>query len=190
MGRPRKRQKRSGGSTDGKILSGMLDDADVFPTGKGKGDRADADGSGPSGSPGSSKPRKTDDELREDAKTIHDTVKADRRRHNGTTVATAQDADGNRYYTVSGNRTAPAMEAKAQELGYERIFGKKYTSTDPPQTHAEQIMLNATDQGKLNPPIRVSPSRQPCDRSNSKPESKQYCEDRTGKYDGADLVGW
>lgn len=152
--------------------------------------RADTDPPGGGSSPGSTPGRKSDDELRQDAKSIHDTVISDRRRHNGTTVATAQDADGKLYYSVAGNRTAPAMEAKARELGYERVFGKKFTSETPKQTHAEQIMLNATDQGRLRPPIRVSPSRQPCDRSNSAPSSKQYCEDRTTKYDGADLVGW
>ncbi|GAB3225397.1 hypothetical protein GCM10027447_14730 [Glycomyces halotolerans] len=190
MARVRRRATRKTTAKGARIVSRMLDDAKVFRTGKGGGSRGGGGGGGTPGSTGRPRPRKTDDELRTDAKTIHDTVKADRRRHNGTTVATAQDADGKLYYSVSGNRTAPAMEAKARELGYERVFGKKYTRTDPPQTHAEQVMLNATEQGRLTPPVRLSPSRQPCDRSNSKPESKQYCEDRTNGFDGADLVGW
>ena len=191
MARVRKNPPRQAKAAGGKVIAKVLDDAKVFRTGKGGGSKGNPPGGSGGNSPaGSNRPRKTDDELRQDAKSIHDTIKADKRRHNGTTVATAEDADGKLYYTVSGNRTAPAMEAKAQELGYERVFGKKFTSETPKQTHAEQIMLNATDQGRLKPPIRLSPSRQPCDRSNSSPDSKQNCEDRTNNYDGADLVGW
>ncbi|MCH7231101.1 hypothetical protein L0U85_09580 [Glycomyces sp. L485] len=191
MARARKNPPRQAKAAGGKVVAKVLDDAKVFRTAKGGGKKPDIDKPKDTDvTPSQTPKRKTDDELRQDAQTIHDTVKADRRRHNGTTVATAQDADGKLYYSVSGNRTAPAMEAKAQELGYERIFGKKYTSVDPKQTHAEQIMLNATDQGRLKPPLRLSPSRQPCDRSNSSPDSKQFCEDRTDNYDGADLAGW
>ena len=61
------------------------------------------------------------------------------RAYNGTTVAVG-DFDGQLVYTVNQNKTSRAMRKKADELGYERIYGKKYIGEN--QTDAEQIMLN------------------------------------------------
>ncbi|THV29555.1 hypothetical protein [Glycomyces paridis] len=191
MGRVRKNPPRKAKAAGSKAISRILGNNKVFRTGKGGG-RGGRPGGNP---PGPSGPRrKTDDELREDAKAIHETFRKGKtqeaadKSYNRKTVATAQDADGNLYYSVSSRGTSPESRALAERLGYKRVDGPGFVKTDPKQTHAEHILANATEQGHLKPPIRMSPSRKPCDSYNN--PSNQGCGDRAANNPQTDLVGW
>ncbi|MBB5136196.1 RHS repeat-associated protein [Thermocatellispora tengchongensis] len=127
-------------------------------------------------------PKKPDDELLSDAKSLHETMRSSYgdRAYNGTTVATGE-FDGEYVYTVNRNKTNPAMRALAASLGYTRVSGSKYIG--PGQTDAEQVMLNAVDQGRLAAQGRMATSRPPCG------PSRQDCAGRIAGYPGIDLVG-
>ena len=101
-------------------------------------------------------------------------------------MATAE-IGGKKYYSVSSNRTNPAMRELAESLGYERISGKRFTSLLPKQRHAEHILLNALKRGEIKGSGRMSPSRQPC-----VPGTKSYegCAARVASTPGIRIVGW
>ena len=91
---------------------------------------------------------KTDAGLKADAEALHSAYAneagpglSQRLRRNGITVATSE-IDGKLYYSVSRNRTSPAMRKLADELGYERISGSRFTSVIPRRWHAEHILMN------------------------------------------------
>jgi hypothetical protein len=116
--------------------------------------------------------------LRADALKLHRTFERGIAR-NGVTVTTAE-LDGKMLYSVSNNRTSLALRQKEEQLGYERVFGKKYTG--PNQTHAEQIMLNyADDIGAQSG--RLAPSRPACG------PSRQNCAGRIDATPGMRLIG-
>lgn len=127
-------------------------------------------------------PGKPDDELLSDARSLHETMRSSYgdRAYNGTTVATGEFG-GEYVYTVNRNKTNTAMRALADSLGYTRVSGSKYIG--PNQTDAEQVMLNAVDQGRLSDQGRMATSRPPCG------PSRQNCSGRIGEYPGIDLVG-
>ncbi|MFJ6946935.1 Hint domain-containing protein, partial [Streptomyces wuyuanensis] len=125
---------------------------------------------------------KSDDDLQKDADALHETVR-DRygdRAYNGTTVTTAE-LNGELVYAVNRNKTNPEMRALAEQLGYRRVSGRKFTG--PNQTDAEQILLNAVDNGAVGSSGRMATSRIPCG-----PE-RQNCRTRIPKYPGIRLVG-
>jgi RHS repeat-associated protein len=129
---------------------------------------------------------KTDDELLADAWSIHDAIRIDYPdlpggdiAHNGMTVAVGE-FNGQLVYTVSNNRTSPAVRETAERLGYERINGKRYTG--PNQTDAEQIMLNAHDQGRVAGAGRIAPSRPACG------PIRQDCRGRIAGYPNITLI--
>jgi hypothetical protein len=116
--------------------------------------------------------------LRADALKLHETFERGIAR-NGVTVTTAE-LDGKMVYAVSNNRTSLALRQKAEHLGYERIFGRKYTG--PLQTDAEQILLNyADDVGAQSG--RLAPSRPACG------PSRQNCAGRIDATPGMRLIG-
>jgi RHS repeat-associated protein len=116
--------------------------------------------------------------LRADALKLHGTFERGIAR-NGVTVTTAE-LDGKMVYAVSNNRTSLALRQKAEHLGYERIFGRKYTG--PLQTDAEQILLNyADDVGAQSG--RLAPSRPACG------PSRQNCAGRIDATPGMRLIG-
>jgi hypothetical protein len=196
MARVRKRAPRKTTARGGRLLSGVLNNAKVFRTGKGGGGRGGGRGGSSSGTgaPSGPRPRKTDDELRRDAQRIHEAFRKGKtpghakKNYDRKTVVTAQDKDGNLYYSVSSNGTSPEARAAAERLGYTRINGSDLTKIDPKQTHAEHIMSNAIEKGYVTPPIRMSPSRRPCDSYNNK--NNQGCGERAANNDDTDLVGW
>src|SRR5690606_6759481 len=102
------------------------------------------------------------------------------RAFNGTTVATGEFG-GEYVYTVNRNKTNPDMRALADRLGYSRVHGSKYRGSN--QTDAEQVMLNAVDQGRLPAQGRMATFRPPCG-----PE-RQDCAGRIANYPGIDLIG-
>lgn len=137
------------------------------------------------GDPWPPHPRKSDRELRDDAKSIHDQVPEEQRKY--YTVATMQDGDGRLYYTVNGNNTDEAFRRRADELGYRRISGGAVAPAG--SNHAEQVAANALENGAMKPPVRLSPSRQPCDDIPNNPKD-QGCRERVDGMDGISLVGW
>jgi hypothetical protein len=120
-----------------------------------------------------------DRKLRADALRIHRQFPSGRAR-NGSTVATA-DLDGHHVYSVSNNRTSRAIRQKAEELGYERIFGKQYTAEN--QTDAEQILLNYVEEMGGVESGRIAPSRRACG-----PE-RQNCAGRIDETSNVRLIG-
>ena len=158
------------------------------------------DGSGSNSGNNTNTPnRKTPQQMRNDAQAIAEgfrTGKNDQQanmNYNGKTVVTIQDADGNKYYTVSSNNTSPEARRIAAELGYTRISGSQYIAKvkngDPAdQWHAEHIAINAKDAGKMTPPIDISPHRRPCDSYGN--SNNQGCGDRAANDPDVNLVGW
>ncbi|MEU5871146.1 hypothetical protein AB0A73_06230 [Glycomyces sp. NPDC047369] len=153
----------------------------------------------PADTPSSTPPprRKTDEELLADAQKLHaailmkydnifetDPSKHEPEKgdfaHTKLTVATGE-FNGELVYTVNGNGTSREMQQIAEDLGYTRIFGKPFTG--PGQTHAEQIMLNALEQGRLSPPGAIAPSREYCD-NNPNSNTPQNCGDRVSDTPG------
>lgn len=191
MARVRRNPPRKARAAGSKAVSKILDDVKVFRTGKGGGGKGGT-GGGPSGPTGPR--RKTDAELRRDAEAIHETFRKGKtpeaadKSYNRKTVATAQDADGNLYYSVSSRGTSPESRELAERLGYQRVDGPSFVKDNPKQTHAEHILANATEQGHLKPPIRMAPSRKPCDSYNN--PSNQGCGERAANNPDTDLVGW
>ncbi len=95
-----------------------------------------------------------------------------------------------RFFTISRNKINPRAVVRAQELGLERIFGKRFTATG--QTDAEQIMLNfleTPDGQKLmrNLPegvnARVAPAIRACG------PARQNCSGRIDATPRVDLIG-
>ncbi|GAA0456326.1 ricin-type beta-trefoil lectin domain protein [Actinoplanes campanulatus] len=135
----------------------------------------------------------TDRALRMHAEALHNEhvkhIKDDgkrRKAHGKITVVTAMIGN-KKYYAVSSNKSSKAMRDLAEKLGYERISGKQFLGIDPRQTHAEHIIMNAHDQGRITGYGRMAPSRQPC-RPNTK--SYQACAVRAAAHSSIRLVGW
>ena len=112
---------------------------------------------------------KSDDELLADAAALHDAgirnigdppSIANKRADQGITVATAQ-LNGRLVYSVSNNATTPEMRALAENLGYERIHGADFV-TPGLETHAEQILFNAVEDGTLDGKGVIAASRPAC----------------------------
>lgn len=100
---------------------------------------------------------KSDDELLAYAAALHDAgirnigdppSIANKRADHVITVATAQLND-RLVYSVSNNATTPEMRALAESPEYERIHGADFV-TPGLETHAEQILFNAVEDGTLN----------------------------------------
>lgn len=180
----------------------MLDDADVFPTDKGssndkplKWTRDKFDGlqakkvkrDYPENEKWPPHDRKTDEELLADSKYLHEGIEEDNRKFH--TIATMQDEDGRLYYTVNGNTTHNTVRERADELGYRRLSGGPLKG--PGEHHAEQVAKNAFDTGVMSPPVRIAPSRQPCDdlRPPDDPKNQKRRETLNG-VEGLDRVGW
>lgn len=148
-------------------------------------------------------PRKSDQELRRDAETLEGLLVDlyGPRAKKWTTVATAQDANGNLYYTTNGAdaKTDAYLRMKAEEMGYNRVSGDDIRRDG--KNHAEQQMLNTLDErrkaeedgyGDMEPyrslpqdPVRFSPGKPPCD-DNPDNKTKQDCRADSGDL----LVGW
>ncbi|MER6347880.1 golvesin C-terminal-like domain-containing protein [Streptomyces sp. NPDC001595] len=135
----------------------------------------------------------SDDEARQlldDAEAIHDarTKGMDpdsagaRIAEQGTTVATGKFGDV-KYYTTNNNRATPAMKDKAEELGYERLYGAEYT-TPKLETDAEQIFMNAHQDGTLIGPGTVASSRKACG------PQRQNCAGRANEPEFGDIELW
>jgi RHS repeat-associated protein len=135
----------------------------------------------------------SDDEARQlldDAEAIHDarTTGMDpdstgaRIAEQGTTVATGVFG-GRKYYTTNNNRATPAMKDKAEELGYERLHGVEFT-TPRLETDAEQIFMNARQDGTLVGPGTIASSRKACG------PSRQNCAGRANDPEFADIELW
>ncbi|MFC4906866.1 RHS repeat domain-containing protein [Actinomadura gamaensis] len=173
--KPREQPAAKGKADDGGSPSGS------------KGDKGGGRGDGESGGRGSSGgQKKSDAELSADAKAIHkahadggSTPLRQKFRDQKTTVAVGE-LDGELVYTVNRNKTSPQMRDKADELGYRRVNGKRFTGPD--QTDAEQVMLNAVDQGALPASGRVAPSRPACGRK------RQDCAGRFENYPDIRLI--
>lgn len=107
----------------------------------------------------------------------------------GTTVATGE-FDGRYVYTVNKNQTNPEMERVATNLGYDRITGDG--PVKPGETHAEQIMLNAKDNGQL--PLqqdqkgRMAVGRAPCQEKRRNGKPGENCAARIAKYTDITLI--
>ncbi|WP_335987925.1 hypothetical protein [Glycomyces sp. MUSA5-2] len=152
-------------------------------------------------------PHKTDQELRQDAETLEgllvDLYGPSAKKW--FTVATAQDANGNLYYTTNGAnaKTDAYLRMKAEEMGYNRVSGDDIRQDG--KNHAEQQMLNALAErrkaeaaghGDLEPyrslpqdPVRFSPGKAPCD-DNPNNKTKQDCRADSDADPGGSLVGW
>ncbi|HEX6683897.1 MAG TPA: polymorphic toxin-type HINT domain-containing protein [Candidatus Limnocylindrales bacterium] len=139
----------------------------------------------------------TDQKLLADAKAIHGQYQI----HKGAekakyaqdhiTVVTAH-IGGKKYYSVSSNKIDDNMKAMAEALGYTRVHGARFLRTNPKQTHAEHIMLNAlkrkgNEHGFIKGSGRMAPSRKPCAAGT---KSYQACADRVKSTRGIKLVGW
>jgi hypothetical protein len=148
-------------------------------------------------------PRKTDEELRQDAEELEGLLVDlyGPQAKGWYTVATAQDANGNLYYTVSNNDVDQYLRIKTEEMGYNRVHGADVENDG--QSHAEQILMNALDEkkkaddngyGDAEPyrslpvePVRLSPGKPPCDDTRAPEDPKnQGCRERSGDR----LVGW
>ncbi|WP_351229424.1 polymorphic toxin-type HINT domain-containing protein [Streptomyces sp. NPDC002133] len=136
--------------------------------------------------PKPSAPKKADEELLADAKKIHEQVRVGKKSpedaefaFNKMTVSTGE-FNGELVYTVNRNKTSPAIREMAEKLEYKRIFGRKFTGKD--QTDAEQIMMNAVDQGRLPANGRAAPSRPACG------PNRQNCRARIGNYPDINLI--
>ncbi|MGW1029179.1 hypothetical protein ACWD4J_36795 [Streptomyces sp. NPDC002577] len=108
-------------------------------------------------------------QLLRDAEAIHDAgirnpqkppTIGNKKADQGITVATGQ-LGGRSVYTVSNNATTPEMRALAKKLGYERINGIEHTVPGL-QTDAEQIVLNAVEDGTLPDEGMMAASRPFC----------------------------
>jgi hypothetical protein len=148
-------------------------------------------------------PHKTDQELRQDAEKLEGLLVDlyGPQAKKWFTVATAQDANGNLYYTTNGAnaKTDAYLRMEAEAMGYSRIHGDDIRRPD--KNHAEQQMLNALDErqkaeqngyGSDEPyrslpqdPVRFSPGKAPCD-DNPGNKTKQNCRADSGDQ----LVGW
>lgn len=148
-------------------------------------------------------PRKTDAELRQDAEALHKVLenKFGPKAKQWYTVATAQDANGNLYYTVNNGSTDIDLRNAAEAMGYNRIHGQD--TLRPDKTHAEQVFNNALAErdkanqngyGHLEPyrslpvdPVRLSPDKAPCEdnRAPSDPKNQNCRTDSNGR-----VVGW
>ncbi|MER7112846.1 Hint domain-containing protein, partial [Streptomyces sp. NPDC000229] len=126
-------------------------------------------------------------QLLNDAEALHDTASAGRaagsagakRADQGSTVATAI-LGGRKVYSVNNNQTNPAMRALAEKLGYERISGIEHI--DPGiRTDAEQILMNAVDDGTLGGVGIIASSRKACGLE------RQNCAGRANEYFGIQL---
>ncbi|WP_372496760.1 polymorphic toxin-type HINT domain-containing protein [Streptomyces shenzhenensis] len=113
---------------------------------------------------------RTPEELKRDAEALHDAgirnpqkppTIGNKKADQGITVATGQ-LGGRSVYTVSNNATTPEMRALAEKLGYERINGAEHIVPGL-QTDAEQIMLNAVEDGTLSDEGMMAASRPFCD---------------------------
>ena len=115
-----------------------------------------------------------------DAAALHDTVRQryGDRAYNGATVTTGE-LDDQLVYSVNRNKTNPDMRRLAEELKYKRVTVK----LRPHATDAEQVMLDAVDQGKVGSSGRIATSRPPCDAS------RQDCSSRISSYPDIGLVG-
>ncbi|WP_430786308.1 LamG-like jellyroll fold domain-containing protein [Actinoplanes sp. G11-F43] len=102
------------------------------------------------------------------------------------TVVTAV-IGGDKFFTVSSNKSSPRMRKLAEELGYQRVSGKRLLGIDPKQTHAEHILLNAMNKGEISGTGRLTPHRKPCEPGTP---SYQGCAVRVAGHEGVDLVGW
>jgi hypothetical protein len=134
------------------------------------------------------RPRKSDEELRRDAKDLESQVP--KIAQDKITVATVQDGDGRLYYSVSGNNTDSRIRNRARELGYQRLHGGPLKPTG--SHHAEQVAANALEANGLKPPIRVAPSKQPCDDNpkNAGKPGNQGCRERLENNPDTSLAGW
>ncbi|MGW1795484.1 golvesin C-terminal-like domain-containing protein [Streptomyces sp. NPDC001984] len=129
-------------------------------------------------------------QLLDDAEAIHDARTTGmvpnstgaRRAEQGTTVATGRFGN-TKWYTTNNNRATPAMKAKAKELGYERLSGVEHT-TPGLETDAEQIFMNAFEDGTLVGPGTVASSRKACG------PLRQNCAGRANGPDFADIELW
>jgi hypothetical protein len=198
MARSRNRPPRKATEAGGKVVSKVLKNTDAFRTGKGpvkwKKDKFEtglqstrAKRDYPESEKWPPHPQKTDDQLRDDAKYLHEGIEENNRKF--YTVATMQDKDGRLYYTVSGNSTHDTVRERAEELGYRRLSGGAIKGPD--QHHAEQLAKNAFDTGVMEPPVRVAPSRQPCDDLRPPDDPKnQKCRETLAGVSDLNLVGW
>ncbi|MCF3135571.1 ricin-type beta-trefoil lectin domain protein [Streptomyces olivochromogenes] len=134
-------------------------------------------------------PTKSPDELRADAQALHDAgirniqdppSTGNRKADQGITVATGQ-LGGRLVYAVSNNATTPEMRTLAQSLGYERIHGADYV-TPGLETHAEQILFNAIEDGTLEGAGTIAPSRPACG------PLRQDCAGRAVNFPGVNLT--
>ncbi|NVK80021.1 LamG-like jellyroll fold domain-containing protein [Streptomyces morookaense] len=122
-------------------------------------------------------------QLLADASAIHDAgirnpqnppTSGNKRADQGITVATAE-LGGRLVYSVSNNGTTPAMRKLADQLGYERINGAEYVVPGL-QTDAEQILMNAIEDGTLEGRGAIAASRPACD------ERRQNCAGRAADF--------
>ncbi len=89
-----------------------------------------------------------------------------------------------KLYAVSSNRISPPVAKKAEQLGYKRVSGKKFTDTN--QTDAEQILLNYAEIKNLlrdDFDAPIAPSRPACG------SSRQNCAGRIDSTPGVRLIG-
>src|SRR5690606_4717829 len=92
---------------------------------------------------------------------------------------------GKKYYAVSRNRTNAEMRRVAESLGYERISGARFLSWLPRRWHAEHILLNALDRGRISGTGRIAPSRPACSPGRA---GYQGCAVRISRYPGIRLI--
>ncbi|MFG3342460.1 hypothetical protein [Glycomyces sp. NPDC048151] len=162
-------------------------------------------------SPNNDIPHKTDEELRADAKeleALQASFENNPEEYKGQyTFVTVQDANGNLYYTTNGKQgwTPDAVvRLRAEEMGYNRIHGAEIRGEN--SNHAEQQLYNALDakqraidngEGDTEPyrslpekPLRLSPSKMPCDQRNPNSPTSQGCGSRGESIDGVSVVGY
>ncbi|MCX4743779.1 hypothetical protein [Streptomyces antibioticus] len=89
-------------------------------------------------------------------------------------MATAE-LGGELVYAVSNNATTPAMRRLAKSLGYHRINGAEYPVPGL-QTDAEQILMNAIEDGTLAGRGAIAASRPACT------ERRQNCRARAADF--------
>jgi hypothetical protein len=153
-------------------------------------------------------PHKTDEELRADAKELEDLAGSFDPDYRGQfTFATVQDANGNLYYTTQGKdgwTPDAVVRLRAEEMGYNRIHGSEIRAEG--SNHAEQQLYNALDakqraiengEGDYEPyrslpekPLRLAPSKMPCDQRDPTNPKNQGCGSRGDSIDGVSVVGY
>ncbi|MFZ4233784.1 RHS repeat-associated core domain-containing protein [Streptomyces murinus] len=123
-----------------------------------------------------------------DAQALHDAgirnpqkppTSGNKKADQGITVATAE-LGGELVYAVSNNATTPAMRRLAASLGYHRINGVDYIVPGL-QTDAEQILMNAIEDGTLAGRGAIAASRPACD------ERRQNCAGRAADFPDVQL---